>query len=553
MLVDMNINNHSIKNSSINPDNSSGRTVLFKQLQSVAETVSQIHHIVTQTAKSPARIVNALATTTFGLQSMYAGSIASGAALTVTGLKELHNVYAGPGMDQSRLLQLMGDLKGAAGALSSMQEENKLSLERIDTRINEVTVGVAGMKAVMTNINDISGKNANFLNKEITNAAKLSQEAHDLFTKGLEKLKAAKESHFAGEQQLIKTDFSLRKLESYQKLGSKPTLEATMKLDGLSKEIAAQNIAIQKCFTNADAEREEGFRIIAEAYKKQEAATAASIEGMRIAESTLNEISKKSKIDAKDLEINIESLKKEVGKVQVRVNAQSDLLGDMSKMIDEATEIAEQSWGTKSMVVAVASTAAATSLSGPTIGTGVGIFIANAYHSRNYIAKKIYEFFFGKIDYAPQKNISDHISYAFDGRSSGWSKYFSSEPSRTTGLIQIRVGAETLKYRFNLNNKNFISLSDINELTTKMREAIDKKQMGPEVCQKIMEQLENTIIDRGAGHKMEIGFLKKQCTEIGETFKPSPFFASLRIHCKDLLERSNNNFASLFSQQQSKY
>ncbi len=473
----------------------------------------------------------AVTTIAAGFANITNGNFFVGTGLAVAGAQQVYKLLCGYKTDVTSLLQ---DASAGVDMIKTLNEANQKSFDHMNANLNLVTQNVQDLEKRLQDINNLATHGSKKLQKKKEEVAQLYKESNALFKQAQSIFSQSKEELGQSSEQFAQ---ALSKIEELVALAQQEGGDFKEKVDQFSKlsnQIYNECLAAKGKLDNGNARFDQGLQLFTQALSTYNVATLEAGKAMQQAQSRLERILKRGKIE-QSCQAKIAEIKSEVAEVQLRNKAIGKIADEVQSDVEEAQKKMGMKFGLESLILGGGFGAFTGAILSGGMAAGAGAVVGTmAYHNRKIISD-------GVIGKDPEPAVAkpttvNPVTYEFNPYSSGlWGRHYEKRPSRTLGKLAIDLGqGQVMSLSFDLNAKRKISRKDTKDLYKRFEEQLNEedKQISPaqlkqnaQRCLDILAKLESTVIHRGDNHRACTGFI----------YNDDPYFMVLKEKAKRLI------------------
>lgn len=529
---------------------------LCKQMEKIADIAGAFSKAMNEAKSNGTRWACAGVSLVAGLKQLSNGNLFSGASMTSAGGLELIRLVRGY-RDYPQLTGLLENAGAGTKMIRVLDEANKKTEKQIKAHLNSVEKGLGQLEKSRKKIEKLAKSADEKLQARIEEARLVIEEAEAAFTEAKQAFERSKEEVGIADLAFVKT---LEGLQELIDIANSPVTEETPQLfKEKSNRLFSLCTVGHETLENAIATIEVGQNLLDQAIVKLSKAKETQGAISEAAKKGLKEIELEAQNQdlTKACQKNLSEAKKHQQIAEERRQEQMQIIGDIETM---HKQVEGKPWGLTSIlsgfvatgiaapvaVVGGGAAAGGAAIAGSpilaaAIGAGAlaftpaaGVTVFLAVHNRHAISDRLHDLVYGQ---APVKTATDYfairpgetqaVRFAFDKKSSGiWGKWVSKpeenqamRESRTQGDLSIDLGnGKGVSYRVHLGQKEPIKWDDLMDLRSRLLDRLNDRDnpMSAQECRRILNALEDCVIERGSKHRSRVGLIKKDLHIFGD-------------------------------------
>ncbi|MCE5316852.1 MAG: hypothetical protein LLG04_05755 [Parachlamydia sp.] len=530
---------------------------LCMQMEKIADIAGAFSKAMNEAKKNGTRWACAGVSLVAGLNQLRNGNLFSGVSMTSAGGLELIKLVRGY-RDYPQLTGLLENAGAGTKMIKVLDEANKKTEKQIKAHLKSVEKGLEQLEKSRKKIEKLAKSTDGKLQERTQEARQLIEETESAFAQAREAFERSKEDIGVADLAFVKT---MEGLQELIELANSPLTEETPQLfkeksDRLFALCSVGHDTLDKAIETI----EEGQQFLDHAIGKLSKAKVTQGAISEAAKKGLKEIELEAQNQdlTKDCQKHLKEAKKHQQIAEERRQEQMQIFDDIGNMQREADQ--GRPWGLTSIlsgfvaagvtapaaVIGGGAAAGTAALSGAPIiavalGAGAlmatpvaGVSVFLAVHNRHAISDKLHDMLYGS---APAKTGTDYfairpeetqaVRFAFDKKSSGiWGKWMGTpeanqamRESRTQGDLSIDLGnGQGVSYRVHLGQKEAIKWDDLMDLRSRLLDRLKDRNnpLCPQECRRILNALEDCVIERGSKHRARVGLIKKDLHIFGD-------------------------------------
>ncbi len=462
------------------------------------------------------RMMTAGVTIATGISYITSGSLVSGGAMTLVGLKEAANIWSKLNQ-QNDVARLLDDANAGVDMIETLEEANTESFKVVNSNLESIGKNVKKMNDRMQKIKHLASHGHKEIEEIKGSAIALYDDAHDQFNEAQANFNLAQSRFKQASKLFVKALKELNELFDLAQKAEISNKEKVEKFVKIAQRIHQQCLAAQTVLKEGNEYLRKGLTSLDLALEKEQDAYGEAVRAMTLAEKQFELIETQAKFK-REYEGKVKDTQDELKDIQDRHADVKALLDELSDDLKKAKEANNEQFGTFSVIFgAVPGAVMGYGMGGPLTAAAGGYFGAEAVHRRGAIFNKVDTLINGAVNYV-KSGLAGRVTVKFQDRSTGWFNRFIRKETQswTAGVVDIQIGKEQLSLNFNLNQDSQISKTDLFDLQKRLAKNVISGDITPQECLHIIEELETKHIDRGTKHKAQTGIIPSNSVYFNE-------------------------------------